>query len=108
EHVLAVGPRPGIVLAPRRKHAFVVLRSANDATGAPLGVAPELARALAGGGDLFALIAPAVRAGGVDPDQVAGAAGFTTDGGGPVDASRRGAPGRGAGARRRSEGAGRQ
>ena len=41
-NVLAVAPRPGFVLAPRRSYAFVVLRAANDAAGRPLGVVAAL------------------------------------------------------------------
>jgi hypothetical protein len=41
-NVLAIGPLPGFILDPKREYAYVVLRSANDATGAPLGVAPGL------------------------------------------------------------------
>jgi len=44
--VLAVGPRPGIVLEPRHEYAYVVLRAALDMNGAPLGVDPALATAL--------------------------------------------------------------
>jgi len=35
---LAVAPRPGLVLAPKRRYALVALRTLGDATGAPLGV----------------------------------------------------------------------
>ncbi len=42
-NLLAIAPRPGIVLAPDRTYAFVVLRSLGDATGRPLEPAPALA-----------------------------------------------------------------
>jgi hypothetical protein len=42
-NVLAVAARPGIVLKPNRKYAFIVQRGLNDATGRPLAVAPPLA-----------------------------------------------------------------
>ena len=48
ENVLAVAPRPGFILAPKRTYAFVVLRQAGDAAGKPLAVAPAL-RDLAAG-----------------------------------------------------------
>jgi hypothetical protein len=80
--VLAVGPRPGVVLEPKHRYAYVVLRSANDANGAALGVAPALATALAGGSDpvaaLYAVVPPALKAAGVDASQVAAATVFTT------------------------------
>jgi hypothetical protein len=80
--VLAVGPRPGIVLEPKHQYAYVVLRSAQDAGGAPLGVTPELAAALAGGSDpvatLYGVLPPALKTAGVDASQVAAATVFTT------------------------------
>jgi hypothetical protein len=81
--VLAVAPRPGVVLEPRHKYAFVVMRSADDASGAPLAVEPTLAAALTSGGpdavsQLYAIVPPALRAAGVDPGQVAAATVFTT------------------------------
>jgi hypothetical protein len=80
--VLAVGPRPGIVLEPKHQYAYVVLRAAQDASGAPLGVAPALAAALAGGSDpvatLYAVLPPALKAAGIDVAQVAAATVFTT------------------------------
>jgi hypothetical protein len=82
DSVLAVGPRPGIVLEPKHQYAYVVLRSATDANGAALGVAPELAAALGGGSDpvatLFAVVPPALKTAGVDVTQVAAATVFTT------------------------------
>ena len=80
--VLAVGVRPGIVLTPNHPYAFVVMRSANDATGKPLGVAPALAAALSGGtdavGKLYSVLPSALKAAGVDASQVAAATVFTT------------------------------
>lgn len=37
ENTLAVAPRPGFVLQPKRKYAFVVMKKLADAAGAPLG-----------------------------------------------------------------------
>jgi hypothetical protein len=80
--VLGVGPRPGIVLEPKHQYAYVVQRSAGDASGATLGVEPALAAALGGGSDpvaaLFAVVPPALKAAGVDVTQVAAATVFTT------------------------------
>jgi hypothetical protein len=47
-NVLAVAPRPGFILAPKRTYAFVVMRKANDAGGKLLSVAPAM-RDLAAG-----------------------------------------------------------
>ena len=41
-HVLAVAPRPGIVLAPKRQYAYVVRRAHGDLAGKALGVPAEL------------------------------------------------------------------
>jgi hypothetical protein len=82
--VLAVSPRPGVVLDPRHQYAFVVMRSAKDAAGAVLGVAPDLTAALApsSGEDpvarLYAVVEPALVAAGVDVTGVAAATVFTT------------------------------
>lgn len=80
--VLAVGVRPGIVLSPHTKYAFVVKTSANDATGKPLGVDASLAAALGGGtdavGKLFAPLPAALAKAGVDVHDVAAATVFTT------------------------------
>ena len=43
DNVLAVAARPGFVLAPHHKHAFVILRKLGDAFGNSLDVAPALA-----------------------------------------------------------------
>lgn len=40
ENTLAVAARPGFVLAPKRRYAFVVKKSLGDATGKPLAVSP--------------------------------------------------------------------
>jgi hypothetical protein len=48
DDLLALAPRPGFVLAPERKYAFLVKRDWNDAAGAPLGVARALADLAAG------------------------------------------------------------
>ena len=47
--VLGVSMVPGFTVEPKHQYAFVVLMSANDKKGKPLGVAPSLAAALAGG-----------------------------------------------------------
>src|SRR5262249_1632655 len=47
-NMLAAAPRPGFVLHPGRKHAFVVMRSLKDAAGHPLGVPAALADLEAG------------------------------------------------------------
>jgi hypothetical protein len=82
--VLAVGPRPGIVLEPSHQYAYVVLRSALDQYGAPLGVAPALAQALGGSNasdpvaQLYSVLPPALQTAGVPVAQVAAATVFTT------------------------------
>jgi hypothetical protein len=82
--ILAVGPRPGIILEPKHEYAYVVMTSANDANGAALGVAPALAQALTSGdasdpvAKLYAVVNPALQAAGVDTTQVAAATVFTT------------------------------
>jgi hypothetical protein len=40
DNLLAVAPRPGMLLHPKRTYAFVVMRSLGDAAGAPLDVPP--------------------------------------------------------------------
>jgi hypothetical protein len=83
-NVVAIGPRPGFVLAPNRKYAFVVQRNANDATGAPLGVADALAKIVADptASDPFTQsltpLWPALAIAGVAPTAVAAATVFTT------------------------------
>ncbi|HEX8793329.1 MAG TPA: hypothetical protein VF765_20440 [Polyangiaceae bacterium] len=80
--VLAVAERPGIVLEPKHRYAFVVMTSANDANGKPLGVAPALAQAISGGSDAvaksFSVLPPALAKAGVDASKVAAATVFTT------------------------------
>jgi hypothetical protein len=80
--VLGVSVLPGYVLEPSHQYAFVVLLSANDSKGKPLGVAPALAAALAGGSDpvakLYAVVPPALKKAGVDASKVAAATVFTT------------------------------
>lgn len=88
ENLLAVAPRPGFVLAPRRTYAFVVLRSLGDAAGAPLGVPVELEALKAGvvpGGaqgkaaaEQYAALWPVLKKIGVDTAQVAAATVFST------------------------------
>ena len=84
DNVLAVTPRPGFILMPKHKHAVVVMRSLGDATGAPLGVAPELAAletAAASSSAAATLYAPlwsALQTLGVKVADVASATVFTT------------------------------
>lgn len=92
ENVLAVAPRPGFVLRPHTTYGIVVLDSANDATGAPLGQNPTLRRIIAGTpeGDaesamaaafqpLVQQLAPTVYSlGGLDAEAIAAATLFTT------------------------------
>lgn len=88
ENLLAVAPRPGFILKPNRRYAFVVQRSLNDAAGSPLG-APKALEALkagltpegARGAELAALykpLWPALEKAGVDRAAVAAATVFTT------------------------------
>lgn len=88
ENLLAVAPRPGFVLAPNRTYAFVVLRSFNDANGAPLGVplaleslktgiTPEGAQGKAAA-EQYASLWPVLKQIGVDTGQVAAATIFST------------------------------
>lgn len=80
--VLAVAERPGIVLEPSHRYAFVVTTDAKDVNGKALGVAPALAQALAGGSDpvakLFSVLPPALAKAGIDASKVAAATVFTT------------------------------
>ncbi len=84
DNVLAVTPRPGFILMPKHRHAFVVLRSLGDATGAPLGVAPELAALETAAATsspaamLYAPLWPALQTLGVKLADVAAATVFTT------------------------------
>ncbi len=48
EPTLAVAPRPGFVLHPKRKYAFVLMKSLGDAAGNPLGAPADLPTLLAG------------------------------------------------------------
>ncbi len=85
---LAIAARPGFVLEPDRKYAFVVRRALGDVTGAPLGVAPvlkALAHGEAPGGPLgeatralYAPLWPILAELGVPADEVAAATVFTT------------------------------
>ena len=82
--ILAVGPRPGIILEPKHQYAYVVMTSATDVNGAPLGVATALHQALTSTdmtdpvAKLYSVVAPALTTAGVDPTQVAAATVFTT------------------------------
>ncbi len=87
-NLLSLAPRPGIILAPGRSHAFVVLRQLGDAQGQPLGVPAALDRLRRGvpvagalGPQAAALYAPlwdALKLAGVDEASVAAATVFTT------------------------------
>ncbi len=86
--LLATAPRPGIVLHPKRKYAFVVQRSLKDAQGKDLGVPAALTDLAAGkvpegdrgakAKDLYASLWAALPMAGVDAKNVAGATIFTT------------------------------
>jgi hypothetical protein len=80
--VLAVGVQPGIVLDPDTQYAFLVMTSANDATGKSLGVATALSQALSGGtdavGKLYSVLPKALGKAGLDASKVAAATVFTT------------------------------
>ncbi len=88
ENVIGVAPRPGFVLEPRTKYAFVVKRALGDADGKPLGVPADLAILEAGkapAGEkgvavqgLYQPLWPALTALGVQPAEVAAATVFTT------------------------------
>lgn len=88
DDVLAVAARPGFVLHPSRKYAYVVFREYGDAAGKPLGVSEAMAALARGkapsgarGEELRALYAPLAETltqAGVDPARVAAATVFTT------------------------------
>ncbi len=88
DDVLAVAARPGFVLHPSRKYAYVVFREYGDAAGKPLGVSESMAALARGkappgarGEELRALYAPLAETlsqAGVDPARVAAATVFTT------------------------------
>ncbi|MEP7122692.1 MAG: hypothetical protein ABJE95_17340 [Byssovorax sp.] len=86
--LLATAPRPGIVLHPKRKYAFVVQKSLKDAAGKGLGAPAALTDLEAGkapAGDfgtraaaLYASLWSTLPMAGVDVKNVAGATVFTT------------------------------
>lgn len=88
DNLLAVGAPAGVLLAPDATYAFVILRSLGDRNGAPLGVPESFARLRAGrqpdgalgerAAALYAPLWPALRAAGVDVDDVAAATVFST------------------------------
>lgn len=88
DNVLAIAQRPGFVLHPKRKYAFVVKRSLGDAAGKPLGVPAALQDLAAGktpagaqGAAALALYQPlwdTLKTIGVDAADVAAATVFTT------------------------------
>lgn len=88
EGFLAVAPRPGIILKPRRTYAYVVMRSLRDEKGELLGVPLAVRKLLEGqvpdgrrGKEALRLFEPlgdALKKAKVDVDGVAAAAVFTT------------------------------
>lgn len=88
ESLLAVGPRPGAILKPNRQHAYVVMRSLKDASGALLGVPLTMRQLLEGetpagengaaAASLFATVVPALKTARIDIDDVAAVTVFTT------------------------------
>lgn len=88
ENMLAVAPRPGFVLHPQRRYAFVIFKNLGDAAGEPLGSPAALDELKAGktpssakGAAAAALYQPlwdTLRQLGLDPAQVAAATVFTT------------------------------
>jgi hypothetical protein len=88
DNVLAAAPRPGFVLHPRRKYAFVVMKSLKDRSGKALGAPAALDDLRAGKApagaqgaaarDLYASLWPALAKAGVDGAGVAAATVFTT------------------------------
>jgi hypothetical protein len=88
EYGLAVAPWPGIILPTRRTFATIVMRDANDALGAPLGVPDELATLAAdavpegalgqAAADLYAPMFETLDMLGIDRGEVAAASVFTT------------------------------
>lgn len=84
-NLLTMAPWPGLMLAPRAKHAALVLRSLGDDAGHPLGQSATLGAALAGdqtAGALRSLFAPLAAFlkthDGLAADDIAGATIFTT------------------------------
>lgn len=78
ENLLAVAPRPGVVLVPGRKHAYVVLRALGDAAGARLGISPALGEPLSTKlKDHFAPLFPALEMLAVKREDIAAATVFT-------------------------------
>lgn len=77
-HTLALAARPGFVLEPNRRHAFVILRSLGDASGALLGVPQDLHTRLWSPDELHAPLVSALDALQIPRDQVAAATLFTT------------------------------
>lgn len=88
DYLLGISPRPGFVLVPHRRYAFVVMRSVSDAMGRPLAVEANLATLASGGtpsaswgSDAAALYAPlfeTLSMVSVDAAEVAAATVFTT------------------------------
>ena len=88
EFLLTVSPRPGVLLSPSRKYAFIVRRGANDAAGRPLSASAALEKLAKGespGGSRAAVLSPlyaslffTLDAAGIARDDVAAATVFTT------------------------------
>lgn len=88
DHLLAVAARPGFVLAPKRRYAFVVTRTFRDAAGHSLAIAPTIGELLAGNAPaapkgqaarlLYAPLIETLESRGICPNTVAAATVFTT------------------------------
>lgn len=88
ENLLAIAPRPGIVLHPNRTYAFVIQRSLGDADGRALAIPAALAKLQGGSApegplgeaanDLYAPLWPTLASAGIDAGEVAAATIFTT------------------------------
>jgi hypothetical protein len=84
ENLLAITPRPGFILEPATRYAFVVKKSFGDAAGHPLGAPDAFAKlaSASSGADaaLYAPLWPALGALGIAAGDVAIATVFTTGG----------------------------
>lgn len=88
ENLLAIAARPGFVLAPKRRYAFVVMRSFRDAAGNPLAIAPAIRDLMSGTAPAspkgqaarqsYAPLIETLESRGICPNQVAAATVFTT------------------------------
>src|SRR5262249_40428212 len=76
--ILAISPRPGFVLAPAHKHAFVVMKKLGDASGKPLAAPRGFVSLSPSLSSLYPPLFPALAKLGVNRDDVAVATVFTT------------------------------